>query len=77
MGNKERMEQLATELNKYAYEYYVLGNPSIADKDYDEKYYELVELEKQEGIILPYSPTQRKTVEFRQGSSFYRITRLA
>lgn len=59
MGNKERMEQLATELNKYAYEYYVLGNPSIADKDYDEKYYELVELEKQEGIILPYSPTQR------------------
>lgn len=59
MGNKERMEKLATELNKYAYEYYVLGNPSIADKDYDEKYYELVELEKQEGVILPYSPTQR------------------
>lgn len=59
MDNKERMEQLATDLNKYAYEYYVLGNPSIADKDYDEKYYELVELEKQEGIILPYSPTQR------------------
>lgn len=59
MDNKERMVQLATELNKYAYEYYVLGNPSIADKDYDEKYYELVELEKQEGIILPYSPTQR------------------
>ena len=56
---KERMEQLATELNKYAYEYYVLGNPSIADKEYDEKYYELVELEKEEGIILPYSPTQR------------------
>ncbi len=59
MDNKERMEQLATDLNKYAYEYYVLGNPSIADKDYDEKYYELVELEKQEGGILPYSPTQR------------------
>ncbi|WP_286904789.1 NAD-dependent DNA ligase LigA [Clostridium sp. UBA1652] len=59
MSNKERMEQLATELNKYAYEYYVLGNPSIADKDYDEKYYELVKLEKQEGVILPYSPTQR------------------
>ncbi len=59
MDNKERMEQLATDLNKYAYEYYVLGNPSIADKDYDEKYYELVELEKQEGVILPYSPTQR------------------
>ncbi|WP_238907434.1 NAD-dependent DNA ligase LigA [Clostridium sp. YIM B02506] len=59
MDKKERMEQLATELNKYAYEYYVLGNPSIADKDYDEKYYELVELEKQEGVILPYSPTQR------------------
>lgn len=59
MDNKERMEQLATDLNKYAYEYYVLGNPSIADRDYDEKYYELVELEKQEGVILPYSPTQR------------------
>ena len=28
-------------------------------KDYDKKYYELVDLEKETGYKLPYSPTQR------------------
>lgn len=58
--NKEqRVRELVEELNKLAYEYYTLDNPSVSDKEYDKKYDELVELEKKTGIVLPYSPTQR------------------
>lgn len=56
---KQKIEKLVKELNKYAYEYYTLDNPSISDKEYDEKYDELVRLEKETGIVLKYSPTQR------------------
>ncbi len=59
MDKKKRIEELVEELNKYAYEYYVLGNSSVTDKDYDKKYYELVDLEKETGYKLLYSPTQR------------------
>lgn len=59
MNKKKLIEELVEELNKYAYEYYVLGNSSVTDKDYDKKYYELVDLEKETGYKLPYSPTQR------------------
>lgn len=55
----EMMEKLAEELNRWAYEYYTLDKPSVSDREYDEKYYELVKLEKESGIVLPYSPTQR------------------
>ena len=40
MDKKKLIEELVEELNKYAYEYYVLGNSSVTDKDYDKKYYE-------------------------------------
>ncbi len=53
------IKELVEELNKYAHEYYVLDNPSISDKEYDKKYDELTKLEKETGIVLPYSPTQR------------------
>ncbi|CBZ05156.1 NAD-dependent DNA ligase LigA [Clostridium botulinum] len=60
MDNKlEKMKELVEELNQYAYEYYVLDNPSISDKEYDLKYDELVILEKKTEVTLPYSPTQR------------------
>ncbi len=60
MDNKlEKMKKLVEELNQYAYEYYVLDNPSISDKEYDLKYDELVILEKETQVTLPYSPTQR------------------
>lgn len=59
MDKKRRIEILVEELNKYAYEYYSLGNPSISDKEYDGKYDELVILERETGYVLPYSPTQR------------------
>ncbi|AYD39510.1 hypothetical protein D4Z93_02720 [Clostridium fermenticellae] len=58
--NKEnRIYELVEDLNKYAYQYYVLDNPEISDKEYDLKYDELKRLEDETKFILPYSPTQR------------------
>ncbi len=59
MNKNERMKFLVEELNKHNYNYYVLDNPTISDKEYDKLYYELVDLEKELGIVLPSSPTQR------------------
>ncbi|MDF2883359.1 MAG: NAD-dependent ligase LigA [Clostridiaceae bacterium] len=56
---EKRMNEIINELNKYAYEYYVLDNPTVSDKEYDKKYDELVKLEKESDIVLSYSPTQR------------------
>ncbi|MCY6369721.1 NAD-dependent DNA ligase LigA [Clostridium ganghwense] len=55
----QKIEELVKELNKYAYEYYTLDNPTVSDKEYDAKYDELVKLEAETDIVLPYSPTQR------------------
>ena len=41
MNVKERIETLTRLLNQYAYEYYVLDNPSISDYEYDQLYKEL------------------------------------
>ena len=59
MDKKVTIESLVEKLNKYAKEYYVLGNPSVSDKEYDKKYDELIKLESETGYILPYSPSQR------------------
>ncbi|MDS0526049.1 NAD-dependent DNA ligase LigA [Clostridium sp. SHJSY1] len=59
MDNKERIKELVDELNRYSYEYYALDNPTVTDKEYDKKYDELKRLEKEEGYILPYSPSLR------------------
>lgn len=54
-----RMEQLVAELHRYNHHYYTLDNPVVSDKEYDKLYDELVALEKETGIVLPDSPTQR------------------
>ncbi|WP_207652808.1 NAD-dependent DNA ligase LigA [Clostridium isatidis] len=59
MDKKKRIEELVEELNRYSYEYYTLDNPSVTDKEYDEKYDELRKLEEETGYVLPYSPTLR------------------
>ena len=59
MDKMERMKFLIEEINKHNYNYYVLDNPTISDKEYDKLYYELVDLEKELGVVLPTSPTQR------------------
>ena len=55
----QKMRELVDVLNKYAYEYYVLDNPSVSDREYDKLYDELKELESQSGIVLFDSPTKR------------------
>lgn len=54
-----RMRELVDLLNKYAYEYYVLDNPTVSDKQYDALYDELVMLEGESGVVLFDSPTRR------------------
>ncbi|MBW6410524.1 NAD-dependent DNA ligase LigA [Clostridium weizhouense] len=68
---RERIIELVEKLNRYSYEYYVLDNPSVSDKDYDKEYYELQELEKETGYILPYSPTLRIGDVVLEGFSKY------
>lgn len=53
------MQQMVKQLNTWAYEYYVLDNPSVPDTTYDALYDQLVLLEKQTGVVLPDSPTRR------------------
>lgn len=51
------MEELVQFLN-YHTELYNKGCPSISDREWDEKYFELVKMERDSGIIFPNSPTQ-------------------
>lgn len=54
-----KMKELIAQINKHNYNYYVLDNPTISDSEYDKLYYSLVDLEKENNFILPFSPTQR------------------
>ncbi len=57
---EQKIERLIEELNKHAYNYYVLDQPEISDAVYDSLLNELKELEKENPqSIKPYSPTQR------------------
>ena len=55
----DRQRELVDILNKWAYEYYVLDNPTVSDKEYDALYDELRAIEAQTGTVLPDSPTRR------------------
>lgn len=46
-------------LNETATAYYVYDKPLISDREWDALYDQLVKLEKETGIVLPDSPTQR------------------
>ena len=55
-----RVSELRQQLNKYAYEYYVLDKPSVEDAVYDSLYGELKQLEREyPSLVTPDSPTQR------------------
>lgn len=60
MNIKQRIEQLARELEAHNYQYYVLDNPSISDFEFDMKLKELQDLEeKHPEFADANSPTQR------------------
>ena len=54
-----RQRELTNILNKWAYEYYVLDNPTVSDSEYDKLYDELRKIEEETGVVLPDSPTRR------------------
>ena len=55
----DRMRELIDQLNKWAYEYYVLDNPSVTDREYDKLYDELRKMEELTGRVEFDSPTKR------------------
>ena len=55
----ELMKELIKKIDLYNYHYYTLDDPIVSDKEYDEIYYKLVDLENETGVVLPNSPTQR------------------
>lgn len=55
----QRMKELVAQLNQWAYEYYVMDDPSVDDVQYDRLYDELRRLEQENGVVLPDSPTRR------------------
>ena len=71
----DRMQELVDILNKYAYEYYVLDNPSVPDREYDKLYDELKRLEEETGEVRFDSPTRRVGGEPMKG--FERHTHIA
>lgn len=60
---EQEMKKLINKLNKYNYHYYVLDDPLVSDKEYDQLYDRLVELEEETGKVLSGSPTQRVGAE--------------
>lgn len=58
MDKLDTMKSLISKLNEAAYYYYQKDAPIVSDKRYDEWYDQLVQLEKETGIILASSPTQ-------------------
>lgn len=54
----KRIKELVEILNKYRDDYYNGNNSTVSDAEYDKLFDELVELEKNTGIIYANSPTQ-------------------
>jgi DNA ligase (NAD+) len=60
MDIKNRIEEIRNLLNQYNYEYYVLDQPSISDREYDRLMQELILLEEQHPeFVTEDSPTRR------------------
>lgn len=57
MDTVSQMKELVDSLNNYTY-YYDKGNPQISDKEWDDLYFTLTEMENESGITLSDSPTQ-------------------
>ena len=59
MNHEDRIRELIDIIDDLNYSYYTLDTPRLSDKEYDSLYDELINLEKETGYILSYSPTQR------------------
>lgn len=71
MFDIERIKELIERLNKYRDSYYNHNESLITDKEYDNLYDQLVELEESTGVILSNSPTQ--TVGYSVASKLKKV----
>lgn len=56
---QSKMKELINKLNNASYAYYANDNPIMSDKQYDDLYDELLQLENETGIVFSNSPTQK------------------
>lgn len=77
---EQEIEKLVELINYHNWRYYVLQDPEISDEEYDALLNRLKKLEKETGIIKPYSPTQRITnlisTEFKKGNHLFPVLSL-
>lgn len=75
--SNEQMRILVDELNHASRLYYTTGESPMADAEWDRKYAQLLELERESGIVLPDSPSVRVGAEPLKGFEEHRhISRL-
>lgn len=69
--NSMEMQELIDKLNYYT-KLYDEGKPEISDKEWDDLYFKLQELEKETGIILANSPTNH--IDYQVVNSLTKVT---
>lgn len=68
MDAQQRINELREELNRHNHRYYVLNDPEISDKEFDDKLKELERLETEYPEFAdPLSPTQRVGSDLTKG----------
>ena len=75
MQNLERMKELIQTISEANTAYYKYDAPIMADLEYDRLYDELADLERETGIILSSSPTQRVAGEVLESLTVVHHTR--
>ena len=53
------MRALVDELNRASVLYYTRGDSPMSDAEWDQKYNQLLQMEKESGMVLPDSPSHR------------------
>ena len=75
MNPISRMKELIPKILDADTAYYKLDAPVLSDREYDQLYGELLQLERDTGIILGSSPTQKTPGELLEGLAEVRHTR--
>lgn len=65
MNKIQEMKALVTELNRYCDAYYNRSESLISDYEFDQKYDQLLKMEKETGTVLSNSPTQHVGYEVK------------
>ena len=60
---QQDMRALVDELNQASVLYYTRGDSPMSDAEWDQKYNQLLQMEKESGMVLPDSPSHRVGAE--------------